>query len=135
MLTMQAAGYIGKTAETRSTQGGESATSWSLAIKTGKDKTAWLQCTMWGDRGEKLAPYLTKGAFVVVNGFPSARAWVDKNSGDARAELGMSVSQVTFGSKQQDGGDSSDYRRESGAGTSAGAYDDGDAIPFQAEWR
>lgn len=133
MLTMQVAGYVGKTAETRSTQGGDSATSWTVAVNTGKDKTAWIACTMWGERGEKLAQYLTKGAFVAVTGFPSARAWTDKNSGEARAELGMSVDRVTFGSKQSDSGStgSSDYRRESGGGASAGAYDDeDDSIPF-----
>lgn len=137
MLTMQCAGYIGKGAETRATQGGDTATSWSVGVNTGRDKTTWVSCTMWGERGEKLAQYLTKGSFVAVTGFPSARAWKDQ-SGDARAELGMSVDRVSFGPKsggKPDGDSASDYRQASGGAASAGAYDDSGEIPFSAEWR
>jgi single-strand DNA-binding protein len=121
MLIAHAAGYIGKTAETRATQGGDTVTSWSVGVNTGKDKTTWLDCAIWGERGEKLAPHLTKGKFVAVTGFPSARAWVDKD-GNARAELGMSVNTVTFGSKSEGGGET---RKPSG-----GPDDLDDEIPF-----
>jgi single-strand DNA-binding protein len=62
---------IGKDAVTRFTQGGKAVTGFSAAFDNGwgdKKQTVWLDCSLWGDRGEKLAPYLTKGSQIVVEG-------------------------------------------------------------------
>lgn len=64
-------GNLGKDAVTRYTQGGKSVTGFSLAVKTGwgdNEKTLWIDCSLWGERGEKLAQYLTKGTKACVSG-------------------------------------------------------------------
>ena len=72
------AGRIGKDAEVRTTQGGDSVTQFSVGCNVGRDKTAWIDCSMWGERGEKLAQYLTKGTAVGINGRPAVRAYTKK---------------------------------------------------------
>lgn len=71
MLIVTAAGRLARDAETRKTQGGDSVTSFTVAVDTrnGRDKeTAWLRCSLWGKRGDSLAPYLRKGTSVTVSG-------------------------------------------------------------------
>lgn len=62
---------IGKDAVTRYTQGGKPVTSFSAAFDNGwgdRKQTVWLDCSLWGERGEKVAPYLVKGAQIVAEG-------------------------------------------------------------------
>lgn len=62
---------IGKDAVTRHTQAGKSVTGFSAAFDCGfgeRKQTVWLDCSLWGDRGEKLAQYLTKGSLILVEG-------------------------------------------------------------------
>lgn len=63
---------IGRDAELRKTQSGESVLSLSLAFSYGRKgddgrrPTQWVDATMWGKRAEALAPYLQKGGLVSV---------------------------------------------------------------------
>ena len=62
---------LGKDATTRYTQAGKSVTGFSAAFDDGwgdNKKTIWLDCSGWGERYEKVALYLVKGAQVVVEG-------------------------------------------------------------------
>lgn len=76
MKSITIAGNIGRDAETRTTQGGDKVTGWSVAVeeRQGQDKrTIWFDVAIWGKRGEALAPYLTKGSRVAVSGDLSTR--------------------------------------------------------------
>ena len=76
MKTLSIAGNVGKDAMTRTTQGGDKVTGWSVAVeeRSGQDKrTLWFDCALWGKRGEALAQYLTKGTRVAVSGELSTR--------------------------------------------------------------
>ena len=63
---------IGRDAELRKTQSGESVLNLSLAFSYGRKgddgrrPTQWVDATMWGKRAEALAPYLQKGGLVSV---------------------------------------------------------------------
>lgn len=79
-------GNLGKDAETRQTPSGTSVSNFSLAttyrIKdqaTGEynDRTDWHEIVLW--RGERVAPYLTKGKKVFVEGRLQTRSWEDQN--------------------------------------------------------
>lgn len=73
-------GNLGRDAERRSA-GGDSAVSFSVAVKSGfgdKAVTSWIKCNLWGKRGESVMPYLKKGQLVGVSGEFSAREWQDK---------------------------------------------------------
>ena len=83
-------GNLGQDAETRQTPSGTSVTSLRIAttarIKdaaTGdwKDKTDWHDVVLW--RGERVAPYLTKGKKVFVEGRLQTRSW-ESQSGEKR---------------------------------------------------
>lgn len=141
MITMSFAGRIGKTAEVRNLQNGDEVTSFTVACSIGKDKTQWVNCAIFGERGPKLAPYLTKGASVGISGRPSARGW-KANDGEARADLQCAVDQVALlGSKSDShgGGDSGGYGGGSapqGKPPMGGPNNDmSDEIPFGPEVR
>ena len=123
MKTITIAGNIGKDAETRRTQGGDAVTGWSLAVeeRKGQDKrTLWFDCSLWGKRGEALAPYLTKGSRVAVSGDLSTREH------DGKTYLTVKASEVTLMGGGQE-------RRDEPAApqrSNAPAFDDMDSIPF-----
>jgi single-strand DNA-binding protein len=126
MKQITIAGNIGKDAEVRSTQNGDKVTGWTLAVEErgGQDKrTIWFDCTLWGKRGEALAPYLTKGGKVAVSGELSTREYEGKTYLTVRAD------QVTLlGGKQSGNGDAGGYQPEP---QQRGRNDDlGDEIPF-----
>lgn len=71
MQSITIAGKLGRDAELRQTQSGESVCSFTVAVdqRQGRDKTTnWWRVSLWGKRGEALAPYLLKGASVTVQG-------------------------------------------------------------------
>ena len=75
MKTIVISGKIGKDAETRTTQGGDTVTSFNVAVehRQGNDKsTIWFSCSIWGKRGDALARYLTKGGKVSLKPLPIA---------------------------------------------------------------
>ncbi len=66
-----ASGRLGRDMEVRTTQNGKQIGSFSLPVESGwgeNKKTSWVNCKMFGDRAGKLAPYLTKGSLVTVQG-------------------------------------------------------------------
>ena len=134
MLNMNFTGNLGKDAETRNTQGGDKVTSFSVAVKVGfgeRQKTQWVNCAFWGDRGEKVAPYLKKGTLVAITGTPSVRAYVPNGGGDPRAELGCSVGQLDLLGSKSEGGSAGDYRAQTSGGGGGAAPDDLDEdVPF-----
>lgn len=71
MNNFNAIGRIGRDAVTRHTQGGKAVTGWALAVDAGwgdNKVTTWLDCSLWGDRGEKIAEHIRKGDRLGVSG-------------------------------------------------------------------
>lgn len=96
-------GNLGRDAETRFTPSGDAVTSFSVAVKAGygeKATATWVNCKMWGKRGEAVAQYLNKGALVGVVGEVSMREWEDKE-GQTRTALEVRVNDLTLLSKQE----------------------------------
>ena len=108
MLNVTAAGNLGRDAETRDA-GQTTVTRWSIAVEQrgrgGEKTTQWLDCSMFGARGEKLKQYLTKGSKVTVAGELSTREH------EGKTYLQINVQAVTLqgskGDAQQSGGQSS----------------------------
>ena len=123
MQQLTIAGTLGKDAELRKTGNGDAVAGFSVAVDNGKDKngtkreTTWIDCSLWGKRGEALSPYLTKGLKVAITGRPTVRAY------DGKAYLGCSVNEITL----MGGGEKS-----SGQSPQAPASQNlDDEIPFQ----
>lgn len=101
MNSYNAIGRVGKDAQTRFTQGGDPVTGWSLAVDSGygdKKQTLWLDCSLWGKRGEKVAEYITKGSQLGVSGELGTREH------DGKTYLTLRVAEVSLIGGRQDSG-------------------------------
>lgn len=120
MKSIVIGGNIGKDAVTRNTQQGDKVTGFSVAVeeRAGQEKrTIWFDVSIWGNRGEKLAQYLTKGTKVTVAGDLSMREH------EGRTYLTVRADQVTLmGSGPQ--GNSTQSQQPSGQRSAPPSFDD-----------
>lgn len=127
---------IGKDCETRFTQSGDAITNFTAAVDSGygdKKVTTWLNCAMWGKRGEAVAPYLLKGTQIAVSGELTNREYTDKD-GNKRYSLDVRVNDLTLiGGKPEGSAPREQPARQpanSGGGTKNGFDEMEDDIPF-----
>lgn len=124
MFIMAIAGTVGKDAQLRRTQNGDAILSFSVAVDQGKDKSGakrdsvWVQCSIWGKRGESLDGHILKGSKLSLSGRPGVNVY------DGKGSLTMTVDQLTFQSGSQKR-DDVQYREHD-----APARDLDDDIPF-----
>lgn len=98
-------GNVGRDAELRHASNGDPVANFPLAVETGTrqtPKTMWIDCSVWGKRAEKLAPYLTKGKKVAVLGRISQDNYT-KRDGTPGFRIEVSCNEVEFlGGRQQE---------------------------------
>ena len=125
-------GRLGRDAEIRHLSTGSQVLEFSLAVDVGfgdKKTTIWPKCSMFGDRGGKLAQYLTKGTQVAVSGEVNLREWQDRDGGK-RSTLEVRVDKVEMiGSKRDDAGQRQEPQKRDPTKPQAQSFDDDD-IPF-----
>ena len=103
MIKLIVSGRVGNDAELK-TVGDTTVCTFSVAhtekiySPTPSEKTIWVSCNIWGERGPKLAPHITKGTFVVVEGSGTVNSYLQKN-GDPAAILNCKVVSLEFGGK------------------------------------
>lgn len=117
---------IGKDAVTRYTQGGKAVTSFSAAYDIGwgdRKQTVWLDCSLWGERGEKLTQYLTKGSLVLVEGDIGTREH------DGKTYLTLDVREVKLTGKPDSGNGTPRRTAPQGKPAPVDDFDD-ETIPF-----
>tara|TARA_Y100000401_G_scaffold44874_1_gene34411 strand:- start:245 stop:565 length:321 start_codon:yes stop_codon:yes gene_type:complete len=68
MLNITAHGNLGKDPEIKYFEGNRQVTKFSLAARTGKNETTWLDCLVWGKQGQAAADYLRKGSKITIAG-------------------------------------------------------------------
>lgn len=66
--TIVIAGNVGKDPEQRVTQNDKKITNFSIASKTGKDKTSWFNVTCFGKTGDFVTEHVKKGTLLYVTG-------------------------------------------------------------------
>jgi single-strand DNA-binding protein len=82
--------------------GNSNVTSFRIAVnpqkRAGKEEgeTMWFGCSLWGQRGTALLPYLKKGQRVIVFGRLSQRTYTDKTSGQERVSFDINVDSLDF---------------------------------------
>jgi len=100
MISINVIGRVGKDAATKTVGQGRLATSWSVAVNVGwgdNKETLWFDCTMWGERGEKVGAHIAKGDQIGVTGSLSTREH------DGKTYLKIDVQDVTLiGGKRED---------------------------------
>lgn len=82
MNKISATGRLAADAEVRYTNAGDPICGFRMASDVGfgdKKTTNWFTCSIFGKRGESLAPHLTKGLPVTVFGTFIMREWEDKD--------------------------------------------------------
>lgn len=111
MQSITITGGLGRDSELKQTQAGQSILSFSVGSSQGygdKKKTNWFRCTVWGDRGAKIAQYLLKGVKVTVQGELTIGDFEGKPQFDIR------VNEVEFQSRADNasqGGGSTQYTK------------------------
>ena len=104
-------GNLGRDAETKFTPGGSSVTKFSVATgrrwkdqQSGewKEETNWSNVTLW--RAENLAPYLTKGKQVYVEGRLQTRSYEDKDGKKVYATDVVADDVILLGGRGEGGG-------------------------------
>ena len=106
-------GNLTRDPETRTTPGGQSVTSFSLAVNRSwrgadgqqQESVSYIDCTAWGKAGEIIAQYMGKGRALLVSGRLDQRSWDDKDSGQKRSKVEVVVEDFNFVDGGQ-GGDS-----------------------------
>ena len=130
MQQLTIAGNVGRDAELRQTQSGDSVLSFSLAVDNGKDKngnkrdSTWFDCSIWGKRADALQSYITKGSKLVVTGRPTAREH------NGKVYMGCNVQELTFMGGGQSQGSGYGGAGAYGAPASGGVPAMEDSIPF-----
>ena len=85
--------------------------------------TNFVDCTVLGDRAERLAPHIARGRQVMVRGRLHWRCW--ESEGQRRSKLDVTVDDIVFGAPPK----AQAARQEAPApAPAAGIYDD--EIPF-----
>ena len=105
-------GNLTRDAEIRSTQSGMAILGFGVAVndrrknqQTGEweDYPNFVDCTMFGTRGEKLQPYLTKGTKVAIEGKLRWSQW--ERDGQKRSKIEVIVDELEFMSSRNSGQD------------------------------
>jgi|TARA_Y100000289_G_scaffold2676_1_gene2555 single-strand DNA-binding protein len=98
MLNITAHGNIGKDPETREVNGNQVA-SFSLASRTGKDQTTWLNCQVWGKRADTVMEYMHKGDAITVSGRGKLQEY-ERKDGATGYSLQLDVNDFTLPPKK-----------------------------------
>lgn len=100
-------GRLAADAELRYSPSGDAICSFRVASDIGygeRKSTNWFSCQIWANRGEALAPHLTKGQQVTVFGALTLREWTDKE-GSKRLSPDVRVDEIELqGGKRDDSG-------------------------------
>ena len=119
-------GRVGKDAVSRS--GGTSVVAgWSLAVDSGfgdKKQTIWIDCSMWGQRAEKLAPMILKGDRLGVQGELGTREH------EGKTYITLKVSEVTLLGDKRGAQSSGNASGKGAPERTTGGTLDNDEIPF-----
>jgi single-strand DNA-binding protein len=113
------AGNLTRDPETRTTPGGASVTSFTIAVNrsfkdasgSNRESTSFLDCVAWAKGGELIAQYCKKGSGLLVSGRIEQRSWEDKDTKQKRSKVEVVVEDFSFlGSGSDSGsGNSSNY--------------------------
>jgi len=112
MNTVQIMGHLGGDAEERRTSSGQKVSSFTVATNNrrgDKEETVWWRVTVWGDRFDRMMPYLKKGSAIIVTGeLKKPEIWTGQD-GQPRVTLEITAESIKFSpfgrgqSNQQEG--------------------------------
>ena len=133
-------GNLTRDPEVRRTQGGMAVMSFGIAVndrrrnsQTGEweDYANFVDCTMFGERADKISPYLSKGSKCGIEGKLRYSTW-ENGDGQKRSKLEVIVDEIEFLSPRQgnQGGAQGGYGQQAG-GYAYGSGNAAQAAPQQ----
>jgi single-strand DNA-binding protein len=99
MLTITAYGNLAADPEQRTTDSGTTITSFRMGVNTGRDETTWVNCAVFGKRGDTVLQFFRKGSKVCVSGSAKLREYTTKD-GRTGQSLDMIVNDFTLPARQ-----------------------------------
>lgn len=99
-------GRLGRDAEVRHTSAGKPVTTFAVAIEDGFGEhktTTWMDCAMFGERGEKIASYIRKGDRIGVTGSIRLDTYTTRD-GVEKSKVALRVQDVTLLGGKPEGG-------------------------------
>lgn len=107
--TIEIIGRVAVEPEMRFTGDGKAVTTLKIPVQERRDgETTWFKCVAWEKQAETLNQYASKGTWLVIRGTPKIESWEDKNSGETRSQLVVTIREFTFAG----GGSESDNASE-----------------------
>ena len=105
MNSLNIIGNIGADAELKvGKTSGKPFSTFSVAVKSGwgqNENTSWVLCMVFGDRAEKLAPYIKKGDRIGVTGELEVQEWTRDDGSRAQTVCCMVRNVTLLGQKKQ----------------------------------
>lgn len=98
MLNITAHGNLGKDPELKEFNDRQVA-NFSIAARTGKDETTWINCQVWGKRADTVMQYMHKGDKITVCGQGKLQEY-DRKDGGKGYSLQLNVSDFTLPPRQ-----------------------------------
>lgn len=98
MLNITAHGNLGKDPELKEVRGDQVAV-FSLAARTGKDETTWINCAVWGKRAQTVAQYLKKGSKITIVGQGKLNSYTTQD-GTEKQSLNVNVTDFTLPARE-----------------------------------
>ncbi len=98
-------GRLGRDAEVKYTQAGKAVTTFAVAIEEGfgdNKVTSWLDCVLFGERGEKLAEYIRKGDRIGVTGSIRLDTYTTRD-GAEKSKIALRVADLTLLGDKREG--------------------------------
>lgn len=96
MLQITAVGNLGKDPELQQTKTNNQFANFSIAVRTGKDETTWINCSVWGSRADTVMKYLHKGDRVTVAGSGKLHEFLRSKDNSKGYNLQLKVSDFTL---------------------------------------
>ena len=103
-------GNAGQDAEIKYLRDGTAVATLNLAVnkvsgrgESRKQTTTWFRVTVWREYAETVSQFVRKGMKLLVVGEVDVSAYIDKQSGQARASLEVTASKVVFLDRKADG--------------------------------
>ena len=107
-MIMTGLARLGRDPEVRFTSGGKAVMNLAMAFNLGwgeNQRTTWVKATMWGERAEKLAPYLAKGSLISVIMSEIELESYEGRDGKTYTNLIARVDQIEFAGKKEGSGE------------------------------
>lgn len=133
MNLVEIAGFLGADAEERFTSTGKKVIALRLATKvrvSGRDDTIWWRVSLWGDRFDRMLPYMKKGTPLIVVGEMSKPEIYTAKDGSQAVSMQLNADIVKFSPFGKPNEQRQEESKDDDLVTFGAGQEAGDDLPF-----